>query len=139
MDTKAPTTTTSIGPVLKQRAIDLKKALEKYDPRDSEGEELELAQFYYAIYVPEKDQKINSDFYTKKAELHLGDKLKEVHTFVKESGHQEAIFDYFLSALEFAKALYKDRFPNDDQILHRVDAYQNLTASYDKLSAELEL
>lgn len=71
-----------IETVLKQRAVDLKTALEKYDPRDSEGEELELAQFYYAIYVPEKDQKINSEFYTKKAQTSLGDGLAEIHAFV---------------------------------------------------------
>ena len=48
---------------LRQRVIDLKKALEKYDPRNSEGEELELASYFYAIYVPEQDHKINSGYY----------------------------------------------------------------------------
>ena len=76
------TQTNQIESTMKQRAIDLKSALEKYDPRESEGEELELAQFFYAIYVPEKDQKINSEFFTKKAQDSLGDGLSQVHTYV---------------------------------------------------------
>ena len=45
---------------LRTRVIDLKTALEKFDPRNSEGEELELASFFYAIYVPEQDFEVNS-------------------------------------------------------------------------------
>jgi hypothetical protein len=77
-----------IEATLKQRMISLKKALEKYSPRDSEGEELELAQFFYAIYVPVTDQKINSEFFTKKAQTELGTGLADVHAYVKECGHQ---------------------------------------------------
>ena len=129
--------TNQIEIVLKQRAVDLKSALEKYDPRNSEGEELELAQFYYAIYVPEKDHTVNSHFYNKKASDTLGDQLGDIHRYVEESPHKDDIFNYFLSALEFARALYKDKFPDDDQILHRVDAYQHLSQSYESLCGKL--
>lgn len=50
------------------RVIDLKTALEKYCPRNSEGEELELAGYFYAIYVPQQDHKINSEYYLKRAQ-----------------------------------------------------------------------
>ena len=122
---------------LRTRVIDLKSALEKYCPRNSEGEELELAQYFYAIYVPQQDKAINSEYFLKRAQTQLGEELDATHEFVEACGYKDEIFSFFLNCLEFARSLNKQKFPDDEHVLHRVEAFQHLEESYETIANRL--
>ena len=126
---------------LRARAIAVRESLEKYDPRDSEGEELDLAQFFYAIYVPVAQHTVPHEFHVKRAETELPDgHHAQIQAFVQEHEHAALIVAYFQAALEFGRALYKDeKFAGDETVFDKVVAYQGMEAAYDALHEQIPL